>query len=95
MDQKFGQKASKYYISEQRMKLKRKSKKTQPSAPRAAAATPRQRTETRSTEEAVQNRTERRGPAAVVADAVVAMTTMARKVGWDEVENLLCVLRSK
>jgi len=95
LEQKYGQKASKYYISEQRMKLKKKSKKPQPAAPKPVKAMTPQRAETRSTDGETSNRSEPRGQAAVVAEAVVAMSTMARKVGWDEVQNLLSVIRGK
>jgi len=98
MEQKYGLQASKDYISDQRMKLKKKKKtptKAQPAkVKQAAAAKPPQVSKPASTN-AVAKPAPSQGRAAVVANAVVALSSLATKIGWDEIESLVAVLRRK
>lgn len=88
LEQKFGMTASNYYIGEQRGKLK-KGKRSQP----AAKAAPALRTEKPAAPVSQPNRVTRSGSATVVGNAVVAVKEMAEIVGWEEVANLVEVLR--
>jgi len=97
LEQKFGFTVSKDYISDQRQKVSKKPSKPQQAkktAPKKAAK-PQPATVAANNKAATAQRSENRGQQAVVADALIALTAMGTKVGWDEVENLVAVLRRK